>query len=118
MSSLYQLLYICFSNRLRTNLITQLSNSTLRALEDKNWFQDQECTSLLSDCIPSTVNVELTQKNCSYFSSRLSFQRNDWQQALLGSRMQTSTASLGKTLNQDVVKTIKGKYKQASSLEH
>ena len=35
-----------------------------------------------------------------------------------GSRTQTSTASLGKTLNQDVVKTIKGKYKQASSLEH
>ena len=36
-----------------------------------------------------------------------------------GSRTQTSTASLGKTLNQDVVKTIKGKYKEASSLrEH
>ena len=35
-----------------------------------------------------------------------------------GSRTQTSTASLGKTLNQDVVKTIKGKYKHASSSKH
>ena len=33
----------------------------------------------LLDCIPSTVNVELTRKNCSYFSSRLSFQKRDWQ---------------------------------------